>query len=63
MNDVAYLFSEELLRVTLDGHTTFTLFLTGIKVVSKAEGTLSLLLGHGLELVHLSLRDTTLLED
>lgn len=62
-NGVVVLFGEELLGVALNGHTTLTLLLTGVEVVRKAEGRLPLLFGHGLELVHLSLGDASLLED
>ncbi len=62
-NGVVVFLGEELLGVALDGHTTLALLLTGVEVVSKAEGRLALFLGRGLQLVHLSLGDTSLLED
>mmetsp|Transcript_57629 Transcript_57629/g.122262 ORF Transcript_57629/g.122262 Transcript_57629/m.122262 type:complete len:241 (-) Transcript_57629:42-764(-) len=60
---VVVLVSEELLGVALDGDTTLTLLLARVKVVSEPEGRLALLLSHGRELVHLTLRDSPLLED
>ena len=57
------LLSEELLGVTLDGYTTLTFLLTGIKVVGETERCLTLLFGHSLKLGHLTIRDSTLLED
>jgi hypothetical protein len=62
-NGVVVLVGEELLGVTLDGHTTLTLLLTGIKVVGETERGLTLFFGHGLKLVHLTLGDTSLLEN
>ena len=62
-NRVVVLLGEELLGVALDGHTTLTLLLARVKVVSEAEGRLSLLGGRVIELVHLTLGDTALLED
>jgi hypothetical protein len=52
-NRVVVLVSEELLGVTLDGNSTVTLLLTGIKVVSESEGGLSLLFGVSLELYYM----------
>mmetsp|Transcript_33718 Transcript_33718/g.81763 ORF Transcript_33718/g.81763 Transcript_33718/m.81763 type:complete len:492 (+) Transcript_33718:84-1559(+) len=62
-NSVVVLVSEELLGVTLDGNTTFTFLLTGIKVVGETERGLSLFFGNSLELCHLTIRDSSLLED
>jgi hypothetical protein len=62
-NGVMVLVGEELLGVTLDGYTTLTLLLTGIKVVSETERSLSLLLSNSLKLGHLTIRDTSTLED
>mmetsp|Transcript_2949 Transcript_2949/g.3997 ORF Transcript_2949/g.3997 Transcript_2949/m.3997 type:complete len:229 (-) Transcript_2949:126-812(-) len=62
-NSVMVFVCEELLGVALNGNTTLTLLLTGVKVVGKTERRLSLLLGHGLELFHLTSRDTALLEN
>jgi len=60
---VVVLVSEELLGVTLDGDTTVALLLTGIKEVSESERGLSLLGGGRVELLHLTGRDSSLLED
>merc|ERR1719498_1633092 len=62
-NSVVVLVSEELLGVTLNGNSTLTLLLTGIKVVSETEGRLSLLLSHSLKLSHLTLGNSSALED
>mmetsp|Transcript_1883 Transcript_1883/g.2849 ORF Transcript_1883/g.2849 Transcript_1883/m.2849 type:complete len:352 (+) Transcript_1883:416-1471(+) len=62
-NGVVVLIGEELLGVTLDGNSTLTLLLTGIKVVSESEGRLSLLLSHCLKLGHLTLGNSAALED
>ena len=62
-NRVVVLLGEELLGVALDGHTTLTLLLARIKVVGEAERRLSLLGSSLVELVHLTLGDTSLLED
>ena len=62
-DSVVVLVGEELLGVTLDGNTTLTLLLTGIKVVSESEGGLTLLGGVSIELLHLTSGDSSLLED
>jgi len=62
-NGVVVVLSEELLGVALNGNTTLTLLLTGVEVVSETERRLSLLLGNGLKLFHLTSRDSSLLED
>jgi len=62
-NGVVVLLGEELLGVTLDGNTTLALLLTGVKVVCESERGLSLLGGGFVELVHLTLGDSSLLED
>jgi hypothetical protein len=62
-NGVVVLLGEELLGVTLDGNSTLTLLLTGIKVISESEGRLSLLLSQCLQLVHLTLGNSAALED
>ena len=62
-NGVVVLLSEELLGVALDGNTTLTLLLAGIKEVSEAERGLAHLLGLLLELGHLTLGDAAALED
>jgi len=62
-DSVVVLVSEELLGVTLDGNTTFTLFLARIEVVSETERRLSLLFSEGLELGHLTIGDSSHLED
>ena len=60
---VMVLLGEELLGVALDGHTALTLLLTGVEVVGEAERRLSLLGSGGIELLHLTGGDSTLLED
>jgi hypothetical protein len=62
-NGVVVLLSEELLGVALDGNTTFTFLLTDIKVVGESERGLSLFFSNSLKLLHLTIRDTSLLED
>ena len=62
-NGVVVLLSVELLGVALDGNTTLTLLLAGIKEVSEAERGLAHLLGLLLELGHLTLGDAATLED
>merc|ERR1719460_2127313 len=59
---VVVLVREELLGRAGDGHTTLTLVLLGIKVESEREGRLAELGGLLLELLHLSLGDTSKLE-
>jgi len=60
---VVVLFGEELLGVTLDGNTTFTFFLASIKVVRESERGLSLLGCDFVELRHLTLSDSSHLEN
>jgi len=60
---VVVLIGEELLGVTLDGDTTFTFFLASIKVVRETERGLTLLGGEFVELDHLTLRDSSHLEN
>mmetsp|Transcript_11664 Transcript_11664/g.21809 ORF Transcript_11664/g.21809 Transcript_11664/m.21809 type:complete len:409 (-) Transcript_11664:106-1332(-) len=60
---IVVLLGEELLGVTLDGNSTFTLLLTGIKVVSETEGRLSLLFGQSLKLCHFTVGNSSALED
>ena len=62
-NGVVVLLSVELLGVALDGDTTLTLLLAGIKEVGEAERGLAHLLGLLLELGHLTLGDAAALED
>merc|ERR1719253_1469140 len=62
-NGVVVLFGEELLGVTLDGNTTLALLLTGVKVICESKRGLSLLGGGFVELVHLTLGDSSLLKD
>ena len=62
-NGVVVLLSVELLGVALDGNTTLTLLLAGIKEVGEAERGLAHLLGLLLELGHLTLGDAAALED
>jgi hypothetical protein len=62
-NGVVVLLGEELLGVTLDGNSTLALLLTGIKVVSETEGRLSLFFSQRLKLGHLTLGDSSALED
>jgi hypothetical protein len=62
-NGVVVLLSEKLLGVALNGDTTLTFLLACIKVVSETEGGLSLLFSEVLKLLHLTLRDTSALED
>mmetsp|Transcript_17302 Transcript_17302/g.39801 ORF Transcript_17302/g.39801 Transcript_17302/m.39801 type:complete len:538 (-) Transcript_17302:171-1784(-) len=54
---------EEFLCVTLDSNTTVTFFLARIKVVRETEGRLTLLGGEFVELGHLTLGDSSLLEN
>ena len=60
---VVVLLGEELLGVALDGDTTFTFFLARIKVVSETERRLSLLGGDLVKLGHLTLTDSSHLEN
>jgi hypothetical protein len=53
----------ELLGVALDGDTTFTFLLARVEVVGETEGRFTFLVGHGLELLHLTGGDTTHLKD
>jgi len=62
-NGVMVLLGEELLGVTLNGNSTLTFLLTGIKVVGESERRLSLLLGISLKLGHLTLGDSSTFED
>jgi len=62
-NGVVVLVSEELLGVALDGNTTVTFFLARIKVVRETEGRLSILGGDFVKLGHLTLSDSSLLEN
>mmetsp|Transcript_13604 Transcript_13604/g.39202 ORF Transcript_13604/g.39202 Transcript_13604/m.39202 type:complete len:483 (-) Transcript_13604:100-1548(-) len=62
-NRVVVLIREKLLGVALDGDTTLTFFLAGIQVVGESETGLSLFFGKSLKLGHLTIRDTTHLED
>lgn len=62
-DSVMVLLGEELLGVTLDGNTTLAFFLASIKVVSETERTLTLFFGKGLQLGHLTLGDSTHLEN
>merc|ERR1711939_907571 len=54
---------EEFLGGALDGHTTLTLVLLGVHVEREGEGALAELLSLGLELLHLTLGDTSELEE
>jgi len=62
-NGVVVLLGEELLGVTLDGDTTFTFLLARIKVVRKSERRLTLLGSDFVELSHLTLSDSSHLEN
>lgn len=62
-DSVVVLVGEELLGVALNGDTTFTLFLAGIEVVSKAKGRLALFLSRFLKLGHFTIRNSSKLED
>jgi hypothetical protein len=62
-NGVVILLGEEFLGVTLNGNSTLTLLLTGIKVVRETEGRLSLLFGQSLKLCHFTLGNSSALED
>ena len=62
-DSVVVLLGEELLGVALDGNTTVTLFLASIKVVSESERGLTLLGGEFVELGHLTLSDSSHLEN
>jgi len=62
-NGVVVLVSEELLGVALDGNTTVTFFLARIKVVRETEGRLSILGSDFVKLGHLTLSDSSLLEN
>jgi hypothetical protein len=62
-DSVVVLLGEELLGVALDGNTTVTLFLASIKVVGESERGLSLLGGEFVELGHLTLSDSSHLEN
>merc|ERR1711998_714113 len=59
---VVVLVREELLGRAGDGHTTLTLVLLGVEVEREREGRLAELGGLLLELLHLSLGDTSKLE-
>ena len=64
INDgVVVLGGEELLGVALDGNTTLALLLAGVKVVGESERGLALFGGGLLELGHLTLGDSSALED
>ena len=60
---VMVLVSVELLGVALNSDTTFTFLLARVEVVGETEGRFALFVSHGLELFHLTSRDTTHLED
>eukprot|EP01083_Nonionella_stella_P025378 69884_1 len=62
-NGVVVLVGEELLGVALDGDSTLALLLTGVKVICESKRGLSLLGGGFVELVHLTLGDSSLLKD
>jgi len=62
-NSVVVLFGEELLGVTLDGDTTFTFFLARIKVVRETERRLTLLGSDFVKLGHLTLSNSSHLEN
>mmetsp|Transcript_68936 Transcript_68936/g.164438 ORF Transcript_68936/g.164438 Transcript_68936/m.164438 type:complete len:311 (+) Transcript_68936:586-1518(+) len=60
---VMVVLGEELLGVTLDGNTTVAFFLARIKVVRESERGLTLFGGKLVKLDHLTLRDSSLLEN
>merc|ERR1719316_24536 len=60
---VVVVVSEELLGGALDGHTTLALVLLGVHVEGEGEGALTDALGLLLELLHVTLGDTSELEE
>merc|ERR1719213_238694 len=60
---VGPLVREELLRRARDGHTALALLLLAVHVEGESEGRLAEAVGLSLELLHLTLGDTTELEE